>query len=145
MAQWIQYLNAVAQVTVELQVWSLAFYHGLKGSGVAPVTAWVTAVAQIQFLAQELPYAMDVAIKFNKTERKSSLPWSSSRYGWMWVSSLSDYETISTSRIICIVTHSACREAGRVPPSSCAWGTEPCPAVDESVVRWSYWFYPLVS
>ena len=35
----------------------------VNGSGIAVAAAWVAAVAWIQSLAQELPYAADVAIK----------------------------------------------------------------------------------
>ena len=38
----------------------------VKGSGVAIAVAQVAAAAQIQSLAQELPYAAGVAIKKNK-------------------------------------------------------------------------------
>ena len=35
----------------------------VKGSSIAKAVVWVTAVAQIQPLARELPYAVGVAIK----------------------------------------------------------------------------------
>ena len=41
----------------------------VKGSGVAVAMAQVTAVAQIQSMAQKLPYAMGVAIKKKKEKR----------------------------------------------------------------------------
>ena len=37
----------------------------VKGAGVAAATVWVAAVAPIQSLAWELPYAEGVAIKKN--------------------------------------------------------------------------------
>ena len=43
----------------------------VKGSGIAVAVVWVTVVAQIQLLAQELPYAVGVAIKQNETKRKN--------------------------------------------------------------------------
>ena len=42
----------------------------VKGSGVAEAVAEVTAVAQIQSLAQELPYAVGMTIK--KKKKRSS-------------------------------------------------------------------------
>ena len=60
-----QNMTAVAWVSAELWVQSLAWHSGLKGSGVA------AAVAQIQSLAQELPCAVGVAIKKKKKERSS--------------------------------------------------------------------------
>ena len=39
----------------------------VKGSSIAAAMAWVTAEAQIQSLAQELPYAMGTAIKKKKS------------------------------------------------------------------------------
>ena len=41
-----------------------------SGSSVAATVAEVTAAAQIQFLAQELPYAMSAAIKKEKERRR---------------------------------------------------------------------------
>ena len=38
----------------------------IKGSHVAEAAAWVTAMAQIQFLASELPHAMGVTMIFRK-------------------------------------------------------------------------------
>ena len=48
-------ISAVAQVTNEVQVQSLAWFGGTTGSSDA------TSIAQIQSMAWELPYAMDVA------------------------------------------------------------------------------------
>ena len=41
----------------------------VKGSGIAAALVWVTAVARIQSLARELPYAKDVAKKEKKKVR----------------------------------------------------------------------------
>ena len=63
MAQWIKNPTAAAQVTAEVWVGSLAWHSGLKD------TAWIPAVAWAQSLAQELPYAVGVAIQLkNKTK-----------------------------------------------------------------------------
>ena len=61
MVQWVKNLTAVAWVAVEVQVRSHPCAVGY-GSGVA------AAVAQIQSLAWELPYAMGVAKKRRKNE-----------------------------------------------------------------------------
>ena len=42
----------------------------VKGFGIATAAAWVTAVAQIQSLAQELSYAVDVAILKQTNKQK---------------------------------------------------------------------------
>ena len=57
MSQWAKSLIAVARVAVEVQVQFPAWRRGLKD------LASPTAVAGIQSLAQELPYAVGVAIK----------------------------------------------------------------------------------
>ena len=48
-------------------MWRLVFDpqpgQWVKGSSIATAVGWVTAVARIQSLAQELPYAAGVAIK----------------------------------------------------------------------------------
>ena len=59
MAQWIRNLAAVDQVTSEMQVHPVGF-------GIAAAVEWVAAVTWIQYLAQELPCAMGMAIKFFK-------------------------------------------------------------------------------
>ena len=41
-----------------------------KGFSIAAAVAWVTAVAQIQYLAWELPYAVGPAIKKKKKKKK---------------------------------------------------------------------------
>ena len=64
MTQWVENLIAVAQVAAKVQVQSLLQppVHWVKGSGVAAVAVQLTAVAQIQTLTQELPYATNAAI-----------------------------------------------------------------------------------
>ena len=47
MAHWVKNLTAVAQVSAEVRVHSLAHYSRLKG--IAAATAKVTAVAQLRF------------------------------------------------------------------------------------------------
>ena len=64
MAQWVKNLTTTAQIPEEVQIQSPTLAQWVKGSGTASAVASVTAVAQIQSLAQELPYAMDVTIKF---------------------------------------------------------------------------------
>ena len=58
MVQWFKNLNAAARVTVEVWVRSPSPAQWVK--------AQVAAVAQIQSMARELPYAGDVAIKKKK-------------------------------------------------------------------------------
>ena len=65
MAQWDKNLTVVAQVASEAWVQSLALVQWVKESSIT------TAVAQIQSLTQELPYAADMAIK--KKKRLSTL------------------------------------------------------------------------
>ena len=55
MAQWVKNLTAAAQVAVEALIQSPAH-----------CSVWVVAVAQIQFLAQELPDTVGAAIKIFK-------------------------------------------------------------------------------
>ena len=43
----------------------------VKGSGIAALAGEATSVAQIQSLAQELPYATGAAIKKRETDRKN--------------------------------------------------------------------------
>ena len=57
MMQWVKNLTAVAQVTVEVHVQTLALYNGLKDPSIAAVATW------IQSLARELIYAVGVVIK----------------------------------------------------------------------------------
>ena len=66
MAQWVKNLTAAAPVAAEAQIPSPAWVSGLKDSVLPQL--W----HGIQFLAQELPYAMGVAIK-NKTKQKLQL------------------------------------------------------------------------
>ena len=60
MMQQVKNLTAVTRVAEEVQVPSPAWSTVLKGSGIA------TALAQIQSLAQKIPYAMGAAIKKKK-------------------------------------------------------------------------------
>ena len=67
MAQWIKNLNAVPQIDAKAQVQSPAWHSGLRiwhchSCGVGP------AVARIQSLAWELPYATDAAKKIARKE-----------------------------------------------------------------------------
>ena len=62
-AQRVKYPNAAAWVAVEVKVWPPAPSSGFKVSGIA------TAVAQIQPLVWELPYAIGAVIK-----KKIALP-----------------------------------------------------------------------
>ena len=65
MAQWVENLTAVALVTSEVKVPSTAQHRGIKDLALVQLpVAKVTAVAWIQSLTQELPYAAWVAIKF---------------------------------------------------------------------------------
>ena len=57
MAQYVKNASAMAWVTVEAQIGSPTQQQKVKGSGVA------AAVASIQSLAQQLPYATGAAIK----------------------------------------------------------------------------------
>ena len=63
MAQWVKNLTAAAWVAVEVQVRPQAWQSGLKDLALPEALAWVAAVAWMQSLAQELPYAVGVAIK----------------------------------------------------------------------------------
>ena len=56
--------SAAAWVVEEVQVQSPAQHSGLKGSSVALAAVEVAAMAQIQSLARELPYATGAVIKF---------------------------------------------------------------------------------
>ena len=60
MAQWVKNLTAAAQVSAEVQVPSLAWGSWSKDQALLQV--W-HGLLQIQSLAGELPYAVDVAIK----------------------------------------------------------------------------------
>ena len=57
MAQWVKNPTAAAGVTAAVRVQSQAQQHGLKKSSVAAAVAWV------QSLARERPYAVGVAVK----------------------------------------------------------------------------------
>ena len=65
MVQWVKNLTVAAQVTAEVHVGCLVQHSGLKDRTLPQLQHKVTAVAHIQFLAWELPYAMDVALKTN--------------------------------------------------------------------------------
>ena len=67
--QWVKNLTTMAQVAAEAQVWSPAQYSCLR------IVA--TAVARIQSLDRELPYAVGVGIKNpnNRIPKKASI-WS---------------------------------------------------------------------
>ena len=54
MAQWVKNPSAVAQVSMEVQVWSLAWQSELKESSIA------AAGAQSWSLVRELPYTYHV-------------------------------------------------------------------------------------
>ena len=56
MAQWVKNSTAVTQVTEEADS-IFGMERWVKGAGIATTVAQVTAVAQIQSLAQEVPYA----------------------------------------------------------------------------------------
>ena len=58
MAQWVKNPTAAAQVAVEARILSPVWHSELKHC-----CSIVAAAAQIQSLAQELPYAVGVAIK----------------------------------------------------------------------------------
>ena len=65
MAQWINdpALSLWQHCSIPGQVQSLAQHSGLR---IAAAVMQVTAVAQIQFLAQEFPYAVGMAEKEKK-------------------------------------------------------------------------------
>ena len=62
MTQWVKNPTAVVQVPVEVWVGSPT-WCSVKGAGMAAAATQAAAVAQIQSLAQELPYATGEAIK----------------------------------------------------------------------------------
>ena len=62
-AQWVKNPTAAAWVVLEAQGLIPSPGKWVKGASTATTKAQVTAVAQIQSLAQELPYAMGVAIQ----------------------------------------------------------------------------------
>ena len=67
--QWAKNPTALAWVTAETQVWSLAWHRGLNDP-VLPQLQQFAAVAQIRSLAQELPYATGAAIKKEKRRKE---------------------------------------------------------------------------
>ena len=50
----------------------LTLAEWVEGSGISAAEAWFTAVAQIQFLAQELPYVLG-AVKIKQSEGKTKI------------------------------------------------------------------------
>ena len=72
MAQWVKYLTPVAWVPAEAQVQSPAQCSELRIQRCCRCSA-VTAVAQIQSLAQELPYAAGSTIKLKKRKEKEMI------------------------------------------------------------------------
>ena len=71
MAQWVKNLTAATSVTARGVGSAPGLAQQVKGSGVATAASWVTAVARIQFLAWELPYAVGAAIKKKKKLSKN--------------------------------------------------------------------------
>ena len=67
MAQWVKNLTGVALASAEVWVQSSAWNTGLR-------IIIVAAMAGIQSLAQELPYALGVAIKFKNKQTKTEQP-----------------------------------------------------------------------
>ena len=63
--QWVKNLTAAAWVPGEVQVQFPIPVQWANGSSIATAAAQVTAVAWIQFLARELPYAMGLAVLKN--------------------------------------------------------------------------------
>ena len=57
-AQWVKYLTAVARGPCRGEGLIPSLAQRVKGSGVAAIAAEVSAVAQIQTLAWELPYML---------------------------------------------------------------------------------------
>ena len=57
---WVKNLTAAAQVVSEVHIQSLAQYSGLKGTDASVAVAW------IQSLAWEFPYAAGAAMEVNK-------------------------------------------------------------------------------
>ena len=62
-AHWVKNPTPVAQVTTDTQILIPGLEQQVKGSGIAEAVAQIAAAAWIQFLAQEFPYAMGVAIR----------------------------------------------------------------------------------
>ena len=68
MVQGVKNLTAVTQVMGSIP----SLLQWVKGSGIAAAVAWVTAAAQIQSLAWEIPYAAGAAIKKKREREKES-------------------------------------------------------------------------
>jgi len=63
MAEWVKNLAVAVQIAMEEWVWSSAYFNWVKRSDVAAAVAQVAAMAGIQLLAQELPYAVGATIE----------------------------------------------------------------------------------
>ena len=60
MVQWVKNPTAVAWVTAEVWVFIPDLAQWIKRSSIVAAVAQVTAMALIQYLAQELPYAVEI-------------------------------------------------------------------------------------
>ena len=69
MMPWVKNLTTADQVSAEVRVSSPAQPQWVKGSSVATAVVYGATVAQIQPLAQKLPYAMGTAIQFFKIKK----------------------------------------------------------------------------
>ena len=68
MVQGVKNLTAVTQVMGSIP----SLVQWVKGSGIGAAVSWVTAAAQIQSLAWEIPYAAGAAIKKKEREKKKA-------------------------------------------------------------------------
>jgi len=68
MVQGVKNLTAVTQVMGSIP----SLLQWVKGSGIGAAVSWVTAAAQIQSLAWEIPYAAGAAIKKKREREKES-------------------------------------------------------------------------
>ena len=71
LALWVKTPTEAVQIAAKVQVRSLARRSGLKDLAVVAAATKVLAVACIQFLVQEHPYATGAAIK-NKKQKQAS-------------------------------------------------------------------------
>ena len=62
-AQEVKNPTTAVPLSAEVQVSFLSPAQWVKGFGIATAVAWVPVEARIQFLAWELPYAVDASIK----------------------------------------------------------------------------------
>ena len=69
MAQWVKNPTAAAQAAMKGQIPFSAPPSGLKVLCVAAAVVYITAVAWIRSLAEELPYDAGMAIKLFKKEK----------------------------------------------------------------------------